>query len=219
MRLTEAAWTHTARRKHLPRKNSGHLEMPILTWILRHVSITHPLSHEYSHYHSTLVNPPFLYGPFAEGFTLPTPNYYALSTNLYIYRLLTPAGTFPTSPAHADVRDVATAHVLALTSPPASSVSRKRILFASPYGFNFKAVVDLIREKRPELKDRLIKASAPEFPVDKLPIDFGRIEQVLGFGKDDFSAVEDTMLSAVDGLLTIERQWASQGHEVSIPAA
>jgi nucleoside-diphosphate-sugar epimerase len=39
--------------------------------------------------------PPIFYGPFAPGFSIPTPDYPALSTTKYIYRLLTPAGTFP----------------------------------------------------------------------------------------------------------------------------
>ncbi|KAF8055425.1 hypothetical protein FPV67DRAFT_830766 [Lyophyllum atratum] len=77
----------------------------------------------------TTINPPFLYGPFAQNFTQPNPNYYALSTNLYIYRFLKPSSNFPMFLAYADIRDVAEAHVRALTSPPSSSVGRKRIIF------------------------------------------------------------------------------------------
>jgi nucleoside-diphosphate-sugar epimerase len=164
------------------------------------------------------VNPPFFYGPFAETFNAPpTPNYSALSTDLYIYRLLNPIGVFPASPGYVDIRDVAKAHVLALTSPPTSAVGRKRIPFASPHGFDFGAVVSLIAEKRPELKARLIKATAPTLPYDRTPVDFDRIHQVLGIDKDEFRAIEDTMLDAVDSLLALERAWVAAGAEISIP--
>lgn len=39
--------------------------------------------------------PPFLYGPFAPGFSIPTPDYMALSTALRIYQFLTPTCKFP----------------------------------------------------------------------------------------------------------------------------
>jgi nucleoside-diphosphate-sugar epimerase len=38
--------------------------------------------------------PPIFYGPFAPGFSIPTPDYAAMSTAKFIYSLLTPAGTF-----------------------------------------------------------------------------------------------------------------------------
>lgn len=163
------------------------------------------------------VNPPFLYGPFAEGFTLPKPDYGALSSNILIYNFISPTGTFPASPAYVDVRDVAKAHVLALSSPPTSSVGRKRILFTSPHGFDFKDIVDLIAEKRPELKERLITAPPPTLSYNKVPIDFDRIQEVLSLGKNEFRTVDETMLEAIDGLVALERQWISQGHEVNIP--
>jgi nucleoside-diphosphate-sugar epimerase len=42
--------------------------------------------------------PPAFYGPFAPGFSIPTPDYAAMSTTKFIYKLLTPAGTFPVFP-------------------------------------------------------------------------------------------------------------------------
>jgi nucleoside-diphosphate-sugar epimerase len=165
------------------------------------------------------VNPPYLYGPLTESFTLPTPDYYALSTNLNIYRLLSPSGPYPSSPGHADVRDVAKAHILALTSPPTSVVGRKRILFASPYGFDYKETIKTIADKRPELKGRLTEVEVPKFPYDKLPIDFARIEEVLGLGKQDYIEFEDTILSVVDNLLKVEKVWVSKGYTIEIPKA
>lgn len=45
--------------------------------------------------------PPLFYGPFAPGFSIPTPDYGAISTTKYIYRLLSPAGTFPPFPGQS----------------------------------------------------------------------------------------------------------------------
>lgn len=174
-------------------------------------------SDAHPHLDITTLNPPYLYGPLAETFTLPTPNYHALSTDLYIYRLLDPAGQFMDSPAHADVRDIAKAHVLALNAPLTSEVGRKRILIASPHGFDMAATLALIAESRPQLMERLTKGTPPSFGYDRTPIDFKRVEEVLGMTKDDFQVFEDTILDTVDSLLEVEKQWAAQGHEVSIP--
>ncbi|KAG5637664.1 hypothetical protein H0H81_003685 [Sphagnurus paluster] len=174
-------------------------------------------SDAHPHLDITTLNPPYLYGPLAETFTLPTPNYHALSTDLYIYRLLDPAGQFMDSPAHADVRDIAKAHVLALNAPLTSEVGRKRILITSPHGFDMAGTLALIAESRPQLMERLTKGTPPSFGYDRTPIDFKRVEEVLGMTKDDFQVFEDTILDTVDSLLEVEKQWAAQGHEVSIP--
>ena len=49
----------------------------------------------HGHLDVTVFCPPILFGPFAPGFSVPTPDYSALSTSLHIYRLLTPEGIFP----------------------------------------------------------------------------------------------------------------------------
>ncbi|KAG6811439.1 hypothetical protein H0H92_007354 [Tricholoma furcatifolium] len=169
------------------------------------------------HLDITTLNPPYLYGPLAETFTVPVGSYTALSTDLYIYRFLSPDGGFMPSAGQADVRDIAHAHVLALTSPPTSAVGRKRILIASPHGFHPKAVLEMLAESRPELQSRLTKNTSPEYPFDRTPIDFGRVEEVLGMSKDDFKGVEETMIETVDSLIALEKQWVAQGHEIHIP--
>ncbi|KAG6872640.1 hypothetical protein C0995_008071 [Termitomyces sp. Mi166 len=174
-------------------------------------------SEAHPHLDITTLNPPYLYGPLAETFTAATGNYDALSTDLFIYRFLSPDGGFMGSAGHADVRDIAHAHVLALTSPPTSAVGRKRILIASPHGFGPKATLDLIAESRPELKERLTKNNPPSYSHNRTPVDFQRVEEVLGMSKDDFHAVEDTMLDTVDSLLALEKKWLAQGHTIKIP--
>jgi len=59
----------------------------------------------------------------------------------------------------------------------------------------------------------------PKFPYDKLPIDFARIEEVLGLGKQDYIEFEDTILSVVDNLLKVEKVWVSKGYTIEIPKA
>ncbi|RDB17383.1 hypothetical protein Hypma_001851 [Hypsizygus marmoreus] len=149
--LTVSDYQPSHNRPYQKSLHYGALEgtMNIIPQAEKAVALTYPLANVASF---RSVNPPYLYGPFTPGFTLPTPNYYTLFINLYIYRFLTRAGKFP-FPGHADVRHAAKAHVLALTSPLSSAVGRKHILFASPHGFDFEAIVDLVAEKRPELRN------------------------------------------------------------------
>jgi nucleoside-diphosphate-sugar epimerase len=163
--------------------------------------------------HSRLVNPPYLYGPLIDGFSLTPGDYYALSTDLYIARLLKSDGVWPESPVYADIRDVAKAHVLALKSPKTSEpgIGRKRLIFSALYDWDDNAIVDIIGQKRPELKDRLLTAPAPTRAYTKIPFDVDRVEKVLGFKKDDYHSFEDTVLGTVDSILKLEREWASKG--------
>ncbi|KAG5645149.1 hypothetical protein DXG03_006772 [Asterophora parasitica] len=162
-------------------------------------------------------NPPFLYGTFPEGFTQPTPDYYALSTMIQLYRFLKPSSVFPPFPGYADIRDCAKAHITSLDSPPTSVIGRKRVVFASPHGYDFQEILDLIAEKRPELKDRLNKNPPPKFTFDRTPVDFARIEQITGIKKEDYTPRDVTFLDAIDALISFEKQWAALGHELAIP--
>jgi nucleoside-diphosphate-sugar epimerase len=168
---------------------------------------------------SHTVNPPFLYGPFTKRFidNIQTGDYAATSTAGFIHQFLTPNGKYPAVPTHADVRDVARLHVLALSAPPASEVGRKRIIYASPYGFDYAVTRDLIKEKRPELKERLITAESQNPGYDRLPYDFARVEEVLGTKKEELKTFEETILNTVDSLLELEKKWQAEGHLVKVP--
>ena len=167
------------------------------------------------HLEITTLNPPYLYGPFAEEYILPPPNS-GLSTNHNLQNLLLPTGLYTPSPAYSDVRDVAKALVAAINSPPTSQVGRKRILYASPHGIKWGDILELIRQKRPELKDRLITSAPPEFPYDRAPVNFERIEQVLGIKKEDFYPRDDTILGAIDSIVKTENEWVKGGAKVEI---
>jgi nucleoside-diphosphate-sugar epimerase len=184
--------------------------------------------------------PPIFYGPFAPGFSIPTPDYAAMSSTKYIYRLLTPAGTFPpfagrplseisdliytdspdTLSGYIDVRDLARAHIGALNSPPEAAVGRKRLLMASPHDLNYKTAIDFIAEKRPELRDRLAdETNTPKITIDKMILDIQRVEEVTGVKVDSYISWQDTILESVDDLIKLEKDWVSKGFSVDGPPA
>ncbi|KAJ7626462.1 hypothetical protein B0H17DRAFT_963425, partial [Mycena rosella] len=172
---------------------------------------------KHPHVEVTTLNPPFFYGPFTSDFPLPTPDFGALSTDVILYNFLFPDGAFPSSTPYIDVRDVAQAHIRALNAPPTAEVGRKRIIFASPSGWPFRKTVDFIASQRPGLKHRLITAKPVEYPFDVLPMDFGRVEQVLGIKVADFHTTEQTVLDTIDALVKVEEQWQSAGHVIPTP--
>ncbi|KAJ6535062.1 hypothetical protein B0H19DRAFT_1184838 [Mycena capillaripes] len=181
-------------------------EMALWEWAEKH-----------PHVEVTTLNPPFFYGPFTPHFPLPTPDFSAISTDLLIYNLLFRDGVFPPKTRYIDVRDVAQAHIRALNSPPTAEVGRKRIIFSSPHGWSFQKTLDFIKEQRPVLKERLITATPQAQPFDVLPMDFGRVEKVLGMKVSDFRTVEETTLDTVDALVQVEEQWRSAGHPINTP--
>jgi hypothetical protein len=162
------------------------------------------------------VNAPFIYGPFARGFEVPTPNFTAISTDLHIFRLLHPDGGF-SSPRFIDVRDLARAHILALNSRIPPDGRRKRVPIASPQNFNWEKVIEYIATQRPELKCRLADPSKATNTSAMGPPDFGRLEAVIGMKESEFVKWQDTVLDTVDALVGLEEQWKKDGHKVEIP--
>lgn len=135
-----------------------------------------------------------------------------------IYLLLFPEGGYPRDSHYADVRDVASAHVKALTAPPASQVGRKRLVLASPYDLDFVAARKLVEEKRPELASRWTRVEVPRFETLRMPYRLERLEEILGMRKADFTPVEDTILGSLDSLVAIEKEWVDKlRYEVKIP--
>ncbi|KAK0192981.1 hypothetical protein F5146DRAFT_526612 [Armillaria mellea] len=168
----------------------------------------------------TLVGPPFNFGPFAPGFELliSEPNLHSLSTNESFYALLRPSFTdFVTLPGAIDVRDSARAHILALESRPSSEVGRKRFAVCSPDESSYKVALDIIAKERPQLKNRLADGShAPEWPSYTLPVNWERLDYVLGLKADSFITWKQTVLDAVDSLLRTEELWKEKGFQVPV---
>ncbi|KAJ6535063.1 hypothetical protein B0H19DRAFT_1184841 [Mycena capillaripes] len=181
-------------------------EMALWEWTEKH-----------PHVEVTSLNAPFFYGPFTSHFSLPAPDYGAISTDLIIYNLLFPDGVSPPGTHYIDVRDVAQAHIRALNSPPMAEVGRKRVILSSPYGWSFQKTLDFIKEQRPALKKRLITTKPQTQRFDVLPMDFSRVEKVLGMKVSDFHTVEETTLDTVDALIQVEEQWRSAGYPINTP--
>ncbi|KAJ7757995.1 hypothetical protein B0H16DRAFT_1689450 [Mycena metata] len=178
-------------------------ELALWNWVDKH-----------PHVEVTTLNPPFLYGPFTAHFPVPRPDASAISTNNLIYNFLFADGGFPSMTHYIDVRDAALAHIKALDSPPTAQVGRKRIVLSSPTGWPFRQSLDFIAKQRPALKERLTTVTPPEFPSDAMPLDFKRIEEVLGMKESDFHTTEETTLDTVDALLKVEDQWRKAGHPI-----
>ncbi|KAF8190630.1 hypothetical protein K438DRAFT_1763088 [Mycena galopus ATCC 62051] len=171
---------------------------------------------KHPHVEITTLNPPFLYGPFTRHFPLPVPDFSAISTNHLIYSYLFPEGaTFPVVPYYIDVRDIAQAHIRALDSPPTAQVGRKRIIISAPSGWAFRKTLDFIPEQRPALKERMTTATPPDSPSGAMPMDFARVEEVLGMTVSDFHTIEQTTLDTVDALIEVEEQWRRAGHRIT----
>lgn len=163
---------------------------------------------------SLSVLPPFFYGPFAPGHTIPDADLKGLSSNGFIYLLLMPQG-FPPPTGFAvgrwiDVRDVARAVVLSLCAPPSSApgIGRKRIIVSGEW-FSFADAVDYLAVVRPELKSRL-STKVKEYPPEGRTLaDLTRAKEVLGL--DNLKSWKETVLDSVDNLVKLEKEWASKG--------
>jgi len=164
----------------------------------------------------TLINPVYVYGPFAPGFIIRKGDAGSLSTNGIFYQSVLPAKKTklpaiqgPIAPLTVDVRDVAKAHILALQSTyPAKyedGSGNKRILFAGP-NFTWKDAADYLAATRPELKARLPDTSEViDHPI--ATVDTSLAQEILGFG--EFIDWKKTVDDTVDSLLEVERQWSA----------
>ncbi|KAJ7062539.1 hypothetical protein C8F01DRAFT_1134502 [Mycena amicta] len=176
---------------------------------------------KHPHVDVTTLNPTFFFGPFTKYFPVPaTPDMRTLnfSTNFLVYNLIFKDGAFPPmATTYIDIRDVATAHVRALSAPPTSQVGRKRMIISSPTGWPVRTILEYIGEQRPALKERLMTAIPPT-ACDVLPVDWKRLEAVLGLKEGDFKSTEATYLETLDNILEIENGWRAAGHEIVRPS-
>ncbi|KAI7776176.1 hypothetical protein LA080_005748 [Diaporthe eres] len=112
-------------------------------------------------------------------------------------------GLEPTAPVFTwvDVRDVALAHVRAVTRPDAGG---KRFYIVGGY-FSNKRLADVIREHHPELDDRLPPPEGAEddFPADVYGFDNSRSREVLGI---EYRGLEESVEDTVKSIL----EWQSR---------
>ena len=102
-----------------------------------------------------------------------------------------------------DVRDVAKAHVQALSVSPISGIN-KRLLISSG-SFTWKVTADLIRTARPELASRLPSESAQAVMQTNAPMDVRLADKVIAMSEDSYISWEDTMLATIDAVVAWEK--------------
>ena len=117
------------------------------------------------------------------------------------------ASQMPFAPTMIDVRDVAKAHILALTAPTSATIQkRKRLLIWSGTMF-WSDAVEYLSSARPELKPRLSDPSAAQKPDAVCKVDCSLATEVLGL--DEYINWKKTLEDSVDSLLQVEGDWAS----------
>ncbi|KAG6865599.1 hypothetical protein C0991_001023 [Blastosporella zonata] len=155
----------------------------------------------------SIILSPFIFGPFVPGFPFPAQS--ALSSNQHIYTLLIGVIPPPLPPSFCDVRDVAKAHVAALTAPKATAnVEDKRFLICGG-ALIWKDAIEYLHQARPELKSRIpgLNAAFTPFPGPPTTIDTTRAKVVLGM--DSYRDWKETLGAAIDALLDAEKTWGS----------
>ncbi|KAK0472770.1 NAD-P-binding protein [Armillaria novae-zelandiae] len=154
------------------------------------------------------INPPFIYGPPNAQFPPVTPD--RLGANIMIYSLIhgqpgrPPPAQLP--PFFCDVRDVARAHVKAITVNRSETPEEKRFLVSGGH-FTWKEAVEYL-EKQPDLKSRLpsVTGGAPD-PARKLSsIDVTRAREILHV--EEYVRWESTIDDTISVILLAEKKLA-----------
>lgn len=143
------------------------------------------------------MNPPFVFGPIAHHL----PSLDSLNTsNLRIRDIVQgkmrdgvpPTGLF----LFTDVRDLALAHVRAIEVPEAGG---KRFLITAGY-FTNKDLVDAVRERHPEISERLPTDPVDDLPKDVYGFDNSRVKDVLGI---KFRTIQESIGDTASSLIEL----------------
>ncbi|KAF5364843.1 hypothetical protein D9757_011278 [Collybiopsis confluens] len=144
------------------------------------------------------VLPPAVYGPLVANYPISNSSAHAaIGTNASLFRMITHGtGEYPALfLGHlADVRDIARAHVSALSAPPITGRNKRFII--NNKTFKLKEVADLIRKERPELAHRLPKEDAVPPRQTQAPLDTRFAAEVLGL--KEYIFWEETILAGID---------------------
>lgn len=115
--------------------------------------------------------------------------------------------------AQANVKDIARAHVDALSNPPLPALSdgtreRKRLIVYAGNMF-WTDVIDHIREKWPQISDRLVKREVVEaVQMTVATYDTNFTNKVLGWSQEGYIGWKQTVDETVDTLLKWESAMA-----------
>ncbi|PPQ75147.1 hypothetical protein CVT24_010104 [Panaeolus cyanescens] len=156
----------------------------------------------------TTLLPGFVFGPYSKLLPKPT-SAKELGTNLYPYMVMT--GRVPPGPAPpfvVDVRDVARAHVRAISLPPASSSTTRKRFLLNGGNYTWLQTAQDLATRTDLLHSRKVQiADFDEFP--KMPgvvsvLDTQGAREVLGM---EFVEPRRTMRDVVDELVGLVEVW------------
>ena len=171
--------------------------------------------------HFPAVHPSYVYGPLVPSTKIAKGDFGSLSSVAYFWQVVLPEGgssvtmdrdEHPIGPINVDVRDVARAHVLALTAPLASEVGRKRIIVSGPTMAWVDAVIYL-RKAMPELRDRLptVAEGAEEKPhLKAMTGSMKRAEELLGMKAEGMMDWRKMAEDTVKCILEVEKEWKAE---------
>lgn len=121
-----------------------------------------------------------------------------------IYRFINGSSATPGEtpfPLCVDVRDVALAHLRAFEIPEAGGQR-----FAVSLGnFTYQQVCDIIRERFPELKEKVPEGTPGAEAPKSFALDCEKARKVLGI---EFRGLEETVVDSVKSLLELEKRAA-----------
>jgi len=162
----------------------------------------------------TTVFPPTLYGWFVKDY--PTPKKIAeLNGNKFLYELIQDGVPFPTWPITtiAHNRDVAKAHVLALTAPVLPKGEKKRFII-SLGAMTWVQAIQFLKEPETVAKFKQqghdIVARLPDVSAASMQsqysLDTGLTENVLGLKSDDYITWKEILLEVMPNLMDWEKE-------------
>jgi len=167
---------------------------------------------QYPHMDCTSILTTCVYGRFLPNYPAPQKED-DFNGNKFIYQFIkTKDRYFPPVPMTAVIhnRDNARAHVRSLAAPPLPKGEKKRLITTAGY-MPWDEAVEYIKEKRPELKDRLPDMSKITLPAEHFVLDNKLTEKVLGMKSSDMIQWREILLESLDFLLEWEKG-VKEGH-------
>jgi len=154
---------------------------------------------------TSTVCPTLFIGPFAPEQIINPGETSAISTAVSTYNFINPNVTLPTeSLGYVDVRDIATALVAATRVK-----GQHRLPFSGEF-FDHTEAFSYLASVRPELKDRLAKATSTG--QTKPTLDATHALEVLGLPV--LTPWKKSVLDAVDAVVELEKEWIAAGVDV-----
>ncbi|KAK9452554.1 hypothetical protein V1511DRAFT_507561 [Dipodascopsis uninucleata] len=146
--------------------------------------------------------PPMTFGPIVH----PVKNVGSLNvSNAILWSIASGINPLPVSrvPVWIDVRDLAQAHILSLLQREAGG---KRYVPASPEFFSYQLAADIMREKFPELSDRIALGNPGEEIPASYELDGKTAAAELGFSYHSFESMIVNSISQFLTMANIEKQ-------------